>query len=678
MTREPRTFTRERTFWFGLLLRVAFLPYFGSSYLRDLFIPFIDFALKHPFANPWRTFPSYYFPYGSVLFVLEFIPKWVGFHLVHDWALGEHALSFALMKLPLLVLDVALLFTLFHFSRRNLKKVIFYYWLNPVLFFITYIHGQLDVASIAFVAVAAWFLVQESIWIAGLCFAAGVLCKFHVIAVFPLFIAYLWHSNFLKAALQKCFQFLTCTGLSIGIGFIPQLQSHSLDYVTVNSPQALRMLATRIEFSQSEVLYIGMCFVLLVILRLCLSDRVSKLGLILGSGLIFGSLLVVTNPMPGWYFWAVPFIGLFFATFAQAPKVLYWALQGSYFLYFVVARRFFAEDSLIVGFSLSVLQTTLLGLLVFIYHCIANCEIPLKQRLKQLKIGIAGDSGSGKNHLTHVLQDLFGERESLILEGDNYHRWERHSKNWEHFTHLSPQANNLNTLSLHATDLGRGQSVWSAIYDHQAGVFQNERELSPNRTLFVQGLHALYPRSLRANYDLKIFLDPDESLRTIWKIGRDVTQRGHDPQAVLKSIERRAEDSLRYVRPQADFADWIIRYQMRSDEKFASLKLGLELEQVHSIWNDVEIDRLANELADLKIGEVRVEVDRGRIDRNRFFCRMKPSSENVAEIARRLFPNLRELTRSRIEPVWHDGYDGISQLVALTILDSRLKYASNN
>ena len=55
-------------------------------------------------------------------------------------------------------------------------------------------------------------------------------------------------------------------------------------------------------------------------------------------------------------------------------------------------------------------------------------------------IAIAGDSGTGKTTLVSHLEKIFKDS-TLKLEGDRYHKWERGHKNWEHYTHLNPEAN---------------------------------------------------------------------------------------------------------------------------------------------------------------------------------------------------------------------------------------------
>lgn len=61
-----------------------------------------------------------------------------------------------------------------------------------------------------------------------------------------------------------------------------------------------------------------------------------------------------------------------------------------------------------------------------------------------IAIGIAGDSATGKSTFANLIKDNIFKDNSIIIEGDNYHKWERNDKHWKQYTHLNPKANFLN------------------------------------------------------------------------------------------------------------------------------------------------------------------------------------------------------------------------------------------
>ena len=76
----------------------------------------------------------------------------------------------------------------------------------------------------------------------------------------------------------------------------------------------------------------------------------------------------------------------------------------------------------------------------------------------------------------------------------------------------------------------------------------------------VEGLLGYSTRDMRNNYDVKIYLDPEEELRVCWKVIRDTTKRGYTEQKVLASLEKQKDDSPAFIQPQRTFADMVIQF----------------------------------------------------------------------------------------------------------------------
>ena len=146
-----RELGREPLFVLGLAIKVVSLFFFGSWFLRELFVPFLDAALLHPGENPWALRDTAHFPYGVVLFAVHYAPKALGYALLGDAALGTGPVALALMKSPLLLFDLWTLRLLLGALPARRSAILALYWLNPVAFYISYVHGQLDVVVTALV-----------------------------------------------------------------------------------------------------------------------------------------------------------------------------------------------------------------------------------------------------------------------------------------------------------------------------------------------------------------------------------------------------------------------------------------------------------------------------------------------------------------------------------------------
>jgi uridine kinase len=172
-------------------------------------------------------------------------------------------------------------------------------------------------------------------------------------------------------------------------------------------------------------------------------------------------------------------------------------------------------------------------------------------------IAICGDSGAGKSVLSDILKKLFCN--SVVLEGDRYHKWERSDESWKTVTHLNPTANHITKMQRDVFNLKAGNTVYQVDYDHNTGKFTSSQPISSSDNLIVCGLHSLY-NNQGALYDLKIFMDTERNLKTKWKVKRDTNIRGYTVQQVLSSIAKREEDYYTHVLPQKKYADVIVRF----------------------------------------------------------------------------------------------------------------------
>ncbi len=185
-------------------------------------------------------------------------------------------------------------------------------------------------------------------------------------------------------------------------------------------------------------------------------------------------------------------------------------------------------------------------------------------------IGVCGDSGSGKTTLSKKLSTFLGD--CVILECDRYHKWERGDDHWNTYTHLNTESNHLDQMKSDVSDLLIGKSVIRSDYDHDTGRFTSPETLDPKKNLVVCGLHSLYCDDI---FNLKVYMDTDDRLRTFWKISRDTANRGYTFNSVKKQIEDRKEDFIKYILPQKEWADVIVNFYSETDDRVKIAK-GIE------------------------------------------------------------------------------------------------------
>lgn len=671
-----RTLAQHPLFWLGLLIRLVLAPFFASHYMSELFIPFIDQAIVAPWANPWDGLSKAHFPYGAFLFLILWLPKFALYQIFGQPILGTGALSLLVTKLPLLCVECVLLRTMVT-SGLNVRRTLIYFWMCPIVIYITYVHGQMDVVMVTCVYLCFTWLQSRRLLLSAFAMACALGSKFSAAFMIPLGIAYIWHREFSPKSWRDVAIWLIISVAVAALFFAPLMAAESLGYATFGSPEAMRLLAARITLGQNSDLYIGPALLIGALFWLCLGSRMTSEGLFLAGGFVFGILLLTTQAMPGWYMWALPMLALLHVRYPATP-VLPWHLFNLLYL-----ANFTGILDILVGnhsqipwgqILFTLLQTVLALILVMVWFVALRLEARPQSLVKPLVIGIAGDSGVGKDRLSRTLMDCFSQRHTAIMHGDDYHKWERGDIRYKDVTHLSPKANHLRTMGTHAKSLIQGRTISVRHYDHHSGHFSDPQEYRSKRTLIIQGLHALYLRGMRRNLDLRIFLAPHESLQIAWKVERDVKQRGSDPKSVLRTIEKRRSDALAHIAPQRTFADWIIE---------ALPKTTLTAEQIikgnstsfyvrHIVWNDIDLEPITLALQEIPGIFVKLETLPDDLDRTVLLVDGELTKAHIESLAAQLFPSLRYITRSSTPPQWHSGFDGLAQLLALILLQDRL------
>jgi phosphoribulokinase len=175
-------------------------------------------------------------------------------------------------------------------------------------------------------------------------------------------------------------------------------------------------------------------------------------------------------------------------------------------------------------------------------------------------IGIVGDSAAGKTTISRGLQQILGPERVTYVCTDDYHKYDRKERAQLGITPLHPECNYLDVLELHMERLHYGQPFLKPIYEHSTGTLIRPEYILPREFVIVEGLLGFHSPAMRQFCDVKVFLDPPEDLRRVWKIRRDTTKRGYLTEQVLAELERREPDSRDFIRPQRDYADIVVRF----------------------------------------------------------------------------------------------------------------------
>lgn len=195
---------------------------------------------------------------------------------------------------------------------------------------------------------------------------------------------------------------------------------------------------------------------------------------------------------------------------------------------------------------------------------------------RPIVLGVVGDSASGKTTLVSGIATVLGPERVTVLCTDDYHRLSRAERIKHNITALDPRANYIDILEQHLCLLRDGKPILKPVYDHAKGTLEKPEYVEPREYVIVEGLLGYHSRTLRDCYDVKVYVDPEESLRIKWKMARDCAKRGYTPDAVFRSLEKRQYDSVNFIQPQRTFADMVVRFtppESRPEESGARLNV---------------------------------------------------------------------------------------------------------
>jgi uridine kinase len=678
-----------------LLLKLASGSLFASKVLTDWFAPFVDYFVRSGFANPWEHFYQLgqvkAFPYPPGMLYVMSLPRllaspWLGPDAGIGW------LQLLLMRLPLLAGDIAIYAVLGMWFRDRLSIVRLWYWCSPIAFYVCYFHGQLDMIPTALFMLCLYFLEQRRHILAMLLFGAALSTKSHLWIALPFLLVYLnGRIEPLRLAGLALLAVATAALLTAPYYFDP-----SFGAMVLHNEEQSWVFKLAMPLGKWDTAFL-LCpaALLLVFAKYAVYPRQNWDLTLLFLGLAFSVFVVLVPPMPGWYLWSLPFIIYYFCRFQRSPAIVLMLLSFSYLAYFVLGQR----SDLLEGLQLlapglqwpaawqpwigvgvspilndlyfTLLQTSVIAAGLVMYTRGIRSNEVYGPRSRATMIGIAGDSGAGKDKATAMLTQLLGQRDVILLSGDDYHRWERGDRNWQQLTHLDPKSNRLHEQLEHSVALRGGRGIVKSSYDHDSGTFTRPETVDPRKNIIVQGLHSFLLEQQRRLFDLRVFMDPDERLRLFWKLRRDSRLRGHTTASVKAALGKRAKDRLASVLPQREHADLVFRLCPADPSSLKDLSADPELYLEVNARNSYNLESLAARLQQMDGVQVSVEYPKG-LAKIRLRVHGQPLSQDIDRAALDLIPNLADLAGTR--PKFEDGPNGVMMLVLLMSLSSTLRW----
>ncbi len=669
-------------FYLGLIIKIFLFVVLMPKALNNWYVPFMELTSSFVSFDPWSVWINnngsmMAFPYGTSMWLYFFpfsfickifsIPVEIGY------------------KFAILLADFLLLFTLSKIIGKKQKLIILLYWLSPIIFFSCYSLGLNDLIPILFLINAFYFLKKNKVVYSSAFLSFAISAKLSMIIALPFFILYFLKNKVISSLAKNFFIGLMIFSFLLAVPFI--FSDHATNMLITN-PEIKKIYNFKISIQDNNFVFLVPFIYIIMIYLIWRVRRLNYDLLVSIVGIALLLIVLMTPASPGWFVWTIPFL-VIYQVMSDKTSILLSSIFSLFYLiinfldisFFLVNNTEFHVSLIpfnllsLENFLKSLLYTSFLTIGVILvsrnWRDAVSSNVFFKFSKKPFVIGVSGDSGSGKDTFSDSIINLFGSNSVLKLSGDDYHISDRQKPIWQVMTHLNPMTNNLELLYNNIIKITNGKSILSRSYNHNTGKMSKPFKVSQKDFIIVSGLHSLYLPILVSCYDLKIFLKMDEKLRRVLKIKRDVFERGHKLENVIKSLKKREKDSEKFIKPQQDKADLIFSIlpihpsmvNIKNNKEDIKLKLVVT---TRNWFNELSLHRVL-----VGICGLHVDIYSNKENSNIQITIEGDASSADFELASKILcPNVIEFLN--IPTKWNDGVNGLMQLITLSHISQNL------
>ena len=177
-------------------------------------------------------------------------------------------------------------------------------------------------------------------------------------------------------------------------------------------------------------------------------------------------------------------------------------------------------------------------------------------------VGVAGGTGSGKSTVARRIAESAPVELVRTIEHDSYYR-DRHELSFDERCALNfdhPGSLETELLVEHLRALKAVEPVEVPVYDYASHRrAAGTRRVEPAPVIVVEGILLFENAALRAELDLKLFVDTDADIRVLRRLRRDMEKRGRTFESVREQYYATVRPMhLMFVEPSKRWADVII------------------------------------------------------------------------------------------------------------------------
>ena len=682
-------------FLVGLLARLILIAVFVPEIHIDWFIPFLEHGIRSLSIDPWSAWlnasgDALAYPYGPVMYILHIPGSILGLVLGYFLDIDR---SFGLgLGTNLLLVDIALLWILQYYNSGSVKKILIYYWISPIVLYVTYWNGQTDLIPTCLLVLSLFLLKVQKVRKSAVLFGLAVSTKLSVLLAAPFIFLYILNNKRYQTYFFTYAMYFFGTILLI-LG--PFMFSEGFRLMVLGTPEVEKIYSLFIQHRSvvSDIrpllkLYITPMIYLLVVYWAWRVGRMSYDLLFSLCGIGFFVILLLTPASPGWFLWVVPFLVIHQLNSDIKSRILI----ISFSILFILINLLLSNGAILSPFFgkiqdginlagnwhtdnlkyASLLYTLMeaIGIIIMIrlYRLgVAENDFYMLGK-KPIILGIAGSTSVGKNILSKSFMKIFGMGSTSMISLDTYKKWDQDTP-MERVSAISgiPRSYNLNKFAqavLAQATLAREN------YYSEKKINTIKHIFSVKDLVIAEGPFVLLIPALQNRLTVKIFIEMDQNYHRFYELKMNPISEEMTNRLTDELIEIREQKYSIYGKQQYELAD--IYFKLIAKEKVQHEE-SCNLEDINFrlkvlLRRSINIDYLVKVL----ITDCNMDVD------VRF---MEKASEvemiidgyliegQVQILAKKLVPHLEELLdlHSKLDR----GVIGLMQLIILNYLGEK-------
>tara|TARA_B100000886_G_scaffold339897_1_gene306868 strand:- start:5663 stop:7723 length:2061 start_codon:yes stop_codon:yes gene_type:complete len=539
--RNLKLLNKDFLFYIGLFVRFIFIFSITPFIHKIWFLPFLETSILD--LDPWSSFLSkggdyLSFPYGFVMYIFYKLITSIGFALDSFLAVNFFAkIGFGLSSL---LFDLGTLYGIAFIAKKySIKALLLFYWCSPIVIYIIYWHGQLDILPIFLLIWCITLMHIEKPVGSGILLGLAISAKYSMLIALPFIIIYYLRNKRLN---NQLYLSMIPLGIILVVNFLLYFGSQGFYEMVLKSPEANKLFFVSISYGKDLKLYLLPTVFLVLIYIFWRLEKINLDLLFVSIGVGFFSVLILLPPSPGWFLWIVPFL-----TFYQIRSKGDYVLTAiPFYVFFIAYNILFSTGAYInyLGLDLSSPLSNFLpyqerNLKSIIFTGLQATGLLVSLRMYQfgiwrnnyysnsrgkLAIGITGNNTQIIEKVVRGFSNILVNERIVSLNTDCYKKWDKRNPMQKVLKKNDLLSFNLINFSKDFFNIINKRNI---IGENKSVFIKRQfsnREYKNSNILFVNGHYCLDIKRIRDRVSLKIFLDTfdnQEYLDLIKKVSKE-------------------------------------------------------------------------------------------------------------------------------------------------------------